>query len=149
MTSINLPPEAVNVKNNALKASMGPQLSWLERSTHNRQVPGSSPGGPTIVFKSSSTEKFRSASPGVVGVTAIRSPWIRPLWDIATETPLSVVPGSNKVVPGSNKNGSFYLLRSLLPCIHHLSNFRDLSWKNSLAQFLPMPHERVRLRKNE
>ena len=27
---------------------MGPQLSWLERSTDNREVPGSSPGGPTI-----------------------------------------------------------------------------------------------------
>ena len=29
---------------------MGPQLSWLERTTDNREVGGSSPLGPTIPF---------------------------------------------------------------------------------------------------
>ena len=29
---------------------MGPELSWLERTTDNREVGGSSPLGPTIPF---------------------------------------------------------------------------------------------------
>ena len=41
---------------------MGPQLSWLERTTDNREVGGSSPLGPTTYFllkKKVSKENFK------------------------------------------------------------------------------------------
>ena len=38
---------------------MGPQLSWLERTTDNREVGGSSPLGPTTYFLLSKESKQR------------------------------------------------------------------------------------------
>ena len=41
---------------------MGPELSWLERTTDNREVGGSSPLGPTTYFllkKKVSKENFK------------------------------------------------------------------------------------------
>ena len=32
------------------RPNLSPDISWLEQSTHNRLVVGSSPTGPTIIF---------------------------------------------------------------------------------------------------
>ena len=59
---------------------MGPELSWLERTTDNREVGGSSPLGPTNLLKDGGIAQLGEHLPckqGVIGSIPIISTKVR------------------------------------------------------------------------